>query len=158
MKPKLQFSAFLFSSIFLSSLILNACGDGSIQVTPGNLSNLSGEGGNITDTPEEFFTDNIFPLFRQASGSGGCASSGCHLVGAAALGAQTFFQVDPDSSTESWNWASVRRTSLQTGDFASGSSDLIKNRKNDGHEAFANTSVWSDLNKALIDSWSSIVE
>jgi len=145
-------------SIF-AAIILTACGEGSVQVdsTAGTPSVIGGE---TTDkNPLEYFRDEIFPIVSDSSlAKGGCASSGCHLVGAAAQSAQTFFQVDPDSVDNSWNWASVRRTEITDTDYSisSGSSRSLLLRVQ--IEANHKNTNWTAVQKSKIQTWSAIVE
>lgn len=145
--------------LLFSLSLLPACGDGNINVdsTAGTPSVIGGE---TTDkTPLEYFRDEIFPIISESSlANGGCASSGCHLVNSAAQSAQTFFQVDPDSADISWNWASVRRTSITDTDYSvsSGSSkaQLLRTQIEANHK---NTN-WTAVQKSKMETWSAITE
>ena len=157
----MQRKPFYFLLLVILSLSSWACGDGSIKVDPtaGNPANLVG-GGTTDKTPFEFFRDDIFPIMSAAStGNGGCATSGCHLVGAAAQSAQTFFQVDPNSVDNTWNWANVRRTSISDTDYSVSNgaegSELLQTKVSENHQAFSN---WTTPQKANIGTWTQIEE
>jgi len=139
--------------------LLVGCGDGHVNIDTdfGKASELPL--GDIQRDEQEvamkaYFIDNLFPIMALDSlPQGGCAISGCHLSGDASSNEQTFFQVDPDSSDNSWQWARYRRTVSEVSSFTTNGSDTLKNRKDEGHNSFA---AWSSEQKALIDTWAAM--
>jgi len=135
------------------------CGDGHV--------NIDNDFGKISELPlgdiqrdeqevaiKAFFVENLFPIMALDSfPQGGCAISGCHLSGDASSNEQTFFQVDPDSSDNSWQWARYRRSVSEVSSFTTNGSDTLKNRKDNGHNSFA---AWSTEQKAFIDTWAAM--
>lgn len=142
---KIHFGLFIFLSFFL-----NACGDGDFRVNPseGTLSSVGGGSGGSTAL--DFFTTKLYPLMIANTGNKGCLGSGCHSI---PQSTQTFFQVDAASVSNSFNWASARRTTVTVGTYAASTSDTIKNRKNQNHQNFSN---WTAAEKALVDEWSAL--
>lgn len=152
---------YIFYSLLLagSLALLIACGSGDYTINPdGGLESQVGDttaggttsggttAGTTGATPQQYFTDNLWPIMKLTSGKG-CASGGCHNLQTP----QTFYQVDPASASNSWNWASVRRKSVDTSTgYARSSSVTLRSRKNSNHNSFQN---WTSADKALIDAW-----
>jgi|GEM_PF-4706841 len=98
---------FLVFILFIALQI--ACGDGSVKINKdaGTASTLPL--GNLIDTAaqqkyKDYYTTNLYPIMSLPDQSqGGCAVSGCHLINDAFSSDQTFFQVDPSGSDNSWN-------------------------------------------------------
>jgi hypothetical protein len=147
---------YLSFALFVCVAGLSRCGSGNfvLDTSQGVASNVVG---NVPAdvTPEEYFTNNIFPIVKNTSGIKGCALSGCHNVNDSPSHAQTFFQVDPSSASNSWNWASARRTTIVVGPYATSSAIRILTRSSNNHENFSN---WTSAEKTFISTWAALSE
>ena len=138
----LTLAAFLF--------FLNSCGDGSFVIDRSQGAQTGTVAVPGSESPLEFFTDEIFPLITRSEAQGGCAVSGCHLVNDAAEPEQTFHQVDPGDADNTFNWAGARRKVLVQGTFAGPTSLTYKQQMDGNHESFQN---WSDDDRAKLNDW-----
>jgi len=125
----------------------------------GNPTSIPGTGGVTAPppgtSPQDYFQEAIFPLISgQSSPAKGCAASGCHSIVNPFSSAPGFFIVDDTSALESWKWAAVRRTSVDTSsEFANQSSERLLDKSDSLHENFAN---WSSDERFLIEDWSNL--
>lgn len=153
---------------FLSAICLAAiltfisCGSGDYTIDPdqgiesqvGDTTSGGTTGGGTTGgggtTPQQYFTDNLWPLMKLTATNGtGCANSSCH--GNVGASNQTFFKVDAASATNSWNWASVRRRSVDTSTgYAGPSSVTLKSKMDSSHNTFRS---WTTAQKTLLNNW-----
>lgn len=155
----LGFVLLLSTPVWMSTL--NSCGGGNIMLdqTAGNPSIL---GTNPSDddqaTSAQYFTDNLYPIMKATSGAG-CASNSCHGTDSSNASTITFFQIDRDSAENTLKWASVRRTTVQIGTYASSSSLLLKTRKDTNHPNSTppqGFQAWTDEQKAMLDTWAGL--
>jgi len=140
-----------YAIVFLISLFVLACGDGDFRVNPtaGTLSTASGTGGP-DGTAKQYFTTNLFPLMTANTGSKGCLGSGCHEID---TNRPRYFQLDASDANSSYNWAGARRASVLIGNYADGTAQTLKAKKDTNHNNFNN---WTPTEKALIDTWTDL--
>ncbi len=153
---KIQVLSFLFTLSFMSL----GCGSGNIEIDREGAEESVVSGPEASGlSAEAYFTSQLFSTLTKArtSAADGCATSGCHLKGAASSSAETFYQIDKASASESWNWAQVRRNRVivKNTTFAASGSQTLSVKKNENHQSFKD---WTAEEKALIDTWTGLAK